>query len=100
MLHCLGKARTQMASLPHELRSLRSELPRPRVQRAKLAMISVSLVTASSVVGLVMGHRRPAAVVAFGRLFSHRTWQAVEAVAFLFLVAMTVVARQKRRDRT
>jgi hypothetical protein len=37
-----------MASLPHELHRLRGELPRPRVQRAKLAIVSVLLVTASA----------------------------------------------------
>jgi hypothetical protein len=89
-----------MASLPHELHRLRGEMSRPRVPRANLIMMSVSLVVAAAAMGLVLGHRRPAALVAFGRLFSLRTWKAIEAVAFLFFFATIAIARGKRRDRT
>jgi hypothetical protein len=90
-----------MASLPHEARRLQNELPRrPRVPRLALVMITASLVAASVSLGLVLGHRRSPALEAYGRLFSRRTWQILEAVSFLFLIAMTAIARAKRRDRT
>ena len=89
-----------MASFPEEARRLRDEWPRPRVPRFNQVMIALSLVAASVTFGLVLGHRRPPALVAFVRLFSHRTWRILEAVSFLSLWGMTAVARAKRRNRT
>ncbi len=89
-----------MATSPEILQRLRNESPRPRVPRFNQAMIAVSLVVTSVTLGLVLGHRRPPALVAFGRLFSHRTWQILQAVSFLSLFAITAIARAKRRDRT
>jgi hypothetical protein len=89
-----------MATSPRVLQRLRNESPRPRVPRFNLVMIAVSLVAASVALGLVLGHSRPPALVAFGRLFSQRTWQILQAVSFLSLFAITAIARAKRRDRT
>lgn len=76
-----------MASSPHELRRLRNDLTRPRVHRAKLAMISLSLVAASSLLGIVLGH---------SRVFSHRTVKTIEVFAIFFVVAMMILRRAQR----
>ena len=76
-----------MASSPHDLRPLRNEFTRPRVQRVKLAMISVSLVAASALLGLVLGH---------SRVFSHRTVKTIEVFAIFFVVAMMILRRAQR----
>jgi hypothetical protein len=89
-----------MATPPDVLHRLRNESRRPRVPRANLVMIAVSLVVASAMLFLVLGHRRSPALEAFGRLFSLRTWRILEAVSLLSLFAMTAMARAKRRDRT
>ena len=91
-----------MASVPDEVRRLRNEWPspRPRVPRLNQLMIAVSLVVASAALFLIWGHRRPPALEAFGRLFSHRTWQILQAVSFLSFFATIAIARTKRRDRT
>jgi hypothetical protein len=89
-----------MASLPEEARRVPDEWPRPRLPRFNQVMIALSLVVASAALGLVLGHRRPPALVAFGRLFSRRTWRILEAVSFLSLWGMAAVARAKRLNRT
>ena len=63
-------------------------------------MIVIALGTASVALGLVLGHSRPPALVAYGRLFSLRTWRILEAVSFLFLFGTMAIARAKRRNRT
>lgn len=85
-----------MASRPHNLQPFERRPPRRRVRRANLVMIFLVLLMNGALVALVLGHREPAALVAFGRLFSHRTWQVLEAVSFLFLFAVTAIARSKR----
>jgi hypothetical protein len=90
-----------MGTSPEVLQRLRNDSPRPRVPRLNQLMIAVSLVVASVALGLVLGHRRPPAlVVAYSRLLSPRTWRILEAVSFLSLFAMTAIARAKRRGRT
>jgi|ERR1022692_1173084 hypothetical protein len=85
-----GTAEDQMASSPHELHQLRRELPGPRVQRAKAAMISLSLVAASASLGLMLGH---------SRMFPHRTWKAIEVLAILSLATMMILRRVAQRSR-
>jgi len=68
--------------------------------RFNWVMIVIALVTASVAIGLVLGDRRPPALVAYGRLFSLRTWRILEAVSFLFLFGTMAIARAKRRNRT
>ena len=90
-----------MATSPEVLQRLRNESPRPRVPRSNQLMIAVSLVVASVALFLVLGHRRPPAlVVAYSRLLSPRTWRLLEAIWFLSIFAMTAIARAKRRKRT
>ena len=86
-----------MASVHHELHRLRRASPRPRATRAILAAF---LMTAIGSIGLVLGHRRSPAAMAFGRLFSQRTWKVLEAVTFLVLFAIIAIGRAKTRDRT
>ena len=76
-----------MASSPHELHRFRNEFTRPRVQRAKLVMISLLLVSTSSLLGLVLGH---------SRLFSSRTWKTIEVFAIFFVAAMMILRRAQR----
>jgi hypothetical protein len=73
--------------IPHELRRFRNDLTRPRVHRAKLAMISSSLVAASSLLGIVQGH---------SCVFSHRTVKTIEVCAIFFVVAMMILRRAQR----
>jgi len=94
------KAGDQMESVHRELHRLRRASAPRRVQRATLAILAAFLVTAIGSIGLVLGHRRSPAVIAFGRLFSQRTWKVLEAVTLLALFAITAVARAKTRDRT
>jgi hypothetical protein len=89
-----------MASLPEEARRLRNESPRLRVPRFNLVMIALSLVVTSASIGFVLTHRRSPALETYGRLFSHRTWQWLEAASFLFFVATIAIARAKRRNRS
>ena len=89
-----------MATSPEVLQRLRNESPRPGVPRFNQLMIALSLVVTSVMLGLVLGHRRPPALEAFGRLFSHRTWQILRAVSFLSFFAIVAIARTKRRGRT
>lgn len=74
-----------MSSSPHELHRLRNEFTRPSVHRAKLAMISLSMVAASSLLGL--GH---------SRVLSHRTVKTIELFAIFFVVAMMILRRAQR----
>ena len=89
-----------MATPPDVLHRLRNEAPRRRVPRFNLVMIAVSLVVVSAALGLVLGNIRSPVLDAYGRLFSHRTWQWLEAVAFLFFLATIANGRAKRRDRS
>jgi hypothetical protein len=57
------------------------------VQRAKLAIISLSLVAASSLLGLVLGH---------SSVFSHRTVMTIEVFAIFFVVAIMILRRAQR----
>jgi hypothetical protein len=70
------------------------------VPRFNQVMIGVSLVVASAALFLILGHRRSPALEAYGRLFSLRAWRILEAVALLFFLAMTAIARARKRDRT
>ncbi len=88
-----------MTTPPDVLHRLRDELPRPRVPRANLVLMSVSLLAMTVVFGLVLTHPRSPALAAYGHLLSPRGWRSLEAVSFLFLFATTAVARAKRRDR-
>jgi hypothetical protein len=89
-----------MTTPPDVLRRLRNESRRPRVPRANLVLMTVSLVTIGVVSGLVLTHPRSPALAAYGRLLSPRGWRILEAVSFLFLFAMTAIARTQRRNRT
>jgi len=88
-----------MGSLPEEARRLRHESPRRRVPLFNWVMIAVSLVVASVVIGLVLTHPRSPALQAYGRLFSHRTWQILEAISFLVLFGTLAISRAKGRSR-
>ena len=86
-------------SLPEEARRLRNESPRPRVPLLNWVMIAVGLAVASAAIGLVLTDRRSPALEAYGRLFSHRTWQILEAISFLVLFGSLAISRAKARSR-
>ena len=89
-----------MTTPPDVLHRLRNESRRPRVPRANLVLMTVTLVATSVVSGLVLTHPRSPALVAYGHLLSLRGWRILEAVSFLFLFAVTAIARAKRQRRT
>ena len=89
-----------MTTPPDVLHRLRNESRRPRVPRANLVLMTVSLVAMSVSFGFVLSHPRSPALVAYGHLLSHRTWQILQAVSFLLFFAIVAVARAKGRRRT
>jgi hypothetical protein len=89
-----------MTTPPDVLHRLRNESRRPRVPRANLVMIAVSVLVAGVALVLVLGNVRSPVLERYARLFSLRTWRILEAVSLLFLFAMTAIGRAKRRDRT
>ena len=56
-------------------------------------------VSGIAVVVAVLALRHSRVAASYGRLFSHSTWNVLEAVGFLFFVATIAVARAKDRTR-
>jgi hypothetical protein len=83
----------RMDSLPSQMRP-----PRRRVPPFHRAMIALSVAIVVGSMSLVLAHPHSRALVAFGNLFSHRTWRILQAVSFLLYATALGLARYRRRS--